>query len=50
MTGRSLRGSQGIINVLAVEETVSGLCQLAAVAWFARGGPGPRPLRLHGRQ
>jgi hypothetical protein len=30
-------GSQGIINVLAVEETVSGLCQLAAVAWFARG-------------
>ena len=30
-------GSQGIINVLAVEETVSGLCQLTAVAWVARG-------------
>ena len=30
-------GSQGVINVLAVEETVSGLCQLAAVAWVARG-------------
>ena len=30
-------GSQGIINDLAVEETVSGLCQLAAVSWLARG-------------
>jgi hypothetical protein len=30
-------GSQGIINVLGVEETVSGLCQLAAVGWIARG-------------
>ncbi len=30
-------GSQGIINDLAVEETVSGLCQLAAAAWAARG-------------
>ena len=30
-------GSQGVINDLAVEETVSGLCQLTAVAWVARG-------------
>ena len=30
-------GSQGIINDLAVEETVSGLCQLTAAAWVARG-------------
>ena len=32
-------GSQGMINVLGVEETVSGLCQLAAVAWVAHGDP-----------
>jgi hypothetical protein len=30
-------GSQGVINVLGVEETVRALCQLAAVAWMARG-------------
>jgi len=30
-------GSQGIINDLAVEETVGGLCHLAAVGWLARG-------------
>jgi hypothetical protein len=30
-------GSQGVINVLAVEEATRGLCQLAAVAWIARG-------------
>jgi hypothetical protein len=30
-------GSQGVINVLAVDETVKGLCQLTAVAWIARG-------------
>ena len=30
-------GSLGIINVLAVEETVRSLCQLAAVGWIARG-------------
>ena len=30
-------GSQGVINVLGVEEAVRGLCQLAAVAWMARG-------------
>ena len=30
-------GSQGIINDLAVEETVSGLCQLTAAVWVARG-------------
>jgi hypothetical protein len=30
-------GSQGVINDLAVEATVSGLCQLTAVAWVARG-------------
>ena len=30
-------GSQGLINVLAVEEAVRGLCQLTAVAWLARG-------------
>ena len=30
-------GSQGVINVLAVEEAVRGLCQLTAVAWLARG-------------
>ncbi len=29
--------SQGTINDLAVEETVSGLCQLTAAAWLARG-------------
>ena len=32
-------GSQGIINDLAVEETVSGLCQLTAGAWVAHGAP-----------
>ena len=30
-------GSQGVINDLAVEETVSGLCQLTAAAWVGRG-------------
>ena len=30
-------GSQGLINVLAVEEAVRALCQLTAVAWMARG-------------
>jgi hypothetical protein len=30
-------GSQGVINVLTVEEAVRGLCQLTAVAWLARG-------------
>jgi hypothetical protein len=30
-------GSQGVINVLAVEEAVQGLCHLTAVAWVARG-------------
>jgi hypothetical protein len=30
-------GSQGLIDVLAVEETVKGMCQLTAVAWMARG-------------
>ncbi|HEV2209484.1 MAG TPA: DUF4340 domain-containing protein [Verrucomicrobiae bacterium] len=30
-------GSQGIINDLAVEETVRGLTQAAAVAWVGRG-------------
>ena len=30
-------GSQGVINDLAVEETVSGLCQLTAVAWLGQG-------------
>jgi hypothetical protein len=30
-------GSPGVINDLAVEETVSGLCQLTAVAWVGRG-------------
>jgi hypothetical protein len=30
-------GSQGVINVLAVEEAAQGLCQLTAVAWLARG-------------
>ena len=30
-------GSQGIINDLAVEETVRGLTQLATVCWVARG-------------
>ena len=29
--------SQGVINDLAVEEAVSGLCQLTAVAWLACG-------------
>jgi hypothetical protein len=33
----ALSPPQGIINDLAVEETVSRLCQLAAVAWVARG-------------
>jgi hypothetical protein len=31
--------TQGIINDLAVEETVSGLCQLTAAYWVARGAP-----------
>jgi hypothetical protein len=31
--------SQGMINDLAVEETVSGLCQLTAGAWVAHGAP-----------
>ncbi|MGO8930576.1 MAG: DUF4340 domain-containing protein [Limisphaerales bacterium] len=30
-------GSQGVINDLAVEEAVSGLCQLTAAAWVGRG-------------
>jgi hypothetical protein len=30
-------GSQGVINVLEVDATVSGLCQLAAEAWVACG-------------
>jgi hypothetical protein len=30
-------GSQGMINDLAIEETVSGLGRLAAVEWVARG-------------
>jgi hypothetical protein len=30
-------GSQGVINDLAVEETVSELCQLTAAAWVGRG-------------
>jgi Domain of unknown function (DUF4340) len=30
-------GSPGVIEDLAVEETVRGLCQLTAVAWLARG-------------
>jgi len=30
-------GSQGVINDLAVEETVSGLCQLTAAAWVGHG-------------
>jgi len=30
-------GSQGVINDLAVEETVSGLCRLTATAWLGRG-------------
>jgi hypothetical protein len=30
-------GSQGVINVVAVEEAVRGLCQPTAVAWVARG-------------
>jgi hypothetical protein len=33
-------GSQGIINDLAVEQTVAELGQLAAGAWVARGEPG----------
>ena len=32
-------GSQGSIEDLAVEETVSGLCQLTAAAWVAHGAP-----------
>ena len=43
-------GSQGVINDLAVEETVSGLCQLTAAAWLGQGEARPRPLRLHGQQ
>ena len=43
-------GSQGIINVLAVEETVSGLCQLAAVGLGGARRPGARPLRFHGQR
>ncbi len=30
-------GSPGVINDLAVEETVSGLCRLTATAWLGRG-------------
>ncbi len=30
-------GSQGIINELAVEETVRAVCQLSAVSWAGRG-------------
>jgi hypothetical protein len=30
-------GSQGLINDLAVEDTIGALCQLSAVAWLARG-------------
>jgi hypothetical protein len=30
-------GSQGIINELAVEETVRAVCQLSAVSWSGRG-------------
>jgi hypothetical protein len=30
-------GSQGIIEPLSTEETVRGLCHLAATAWVARG-------------
>ena len=30
-------GSQGVINVVGVEEAVRGLCQLTSVAWVARG-------------
>jgi hypothetical protein len=32
-------GSQGTLEDLAVEETVSGLCQLTAAAWVAHGAP-----------
>jgi hypothetical protein len=32
-------GSQGTLEDLAVEETVSGLCQLTAAAWAAHGPP-----------
>jgi hypothetical protein len=32
-------GSQGTLEDLAVEETVSGLCQLTAAAWAAQGSP-----------
>jgi hypothetical protein len=32
-------GSQGTLEDLAVEETVSGLCQLTATAWAAQGSP-----------
>lgn len=32
-------GSQGTLEDLAVEETVSGLCQLTAAAWAAHGAP-----------
>ncbi len=30
-------GSQGVINVVGVEEAVRGLCQLAAAAWVGHG-------------
>lgn len=30
-------GSQGVINVVGVEEAVRGLCRLAAVTWIGRG-------------
>jgi hypothetical protein len=33
----SLALGQGVLNDLAVEETVSGLCRLTATAWVARG-------------
>jgi len=36
--------SQGMIEDLAVEETVSALCQLTAVAWLARGEPNRAPF------
>ncbi len=32
-------GAQGAINVLGLEETMSGLCRLAAAAWIGRGDP-----------
>ncbi len=39
-------GSQGIINDLAVEETVSGLCQLGRRGVDRARRPEPSPLRL----